>query len=141
MKNLRILAAMLILFGAPAIADIDVETRQNHILFDQGGSQLAAPAKDQLGRLSQVLVTSPMDRACLRLVGYSDATGGDAINLSISKARADAVASYLSEQMGSSARILEVEGRGAIEFLTGISPTSPFQRRVAIFARDCPLDM
>jgi len=131
-------AAFLLVLGPTSIsAEITNEIRQNHVLFTKGGSTLDEEAQTQISNLGQVLKASAMMNACLRLVGYSDASGGDAINRSISQERAESVAAALIEADINPLRIVEVEGAGAVDFLEAIAATDPSQRRVAIFARDC----
>lgn len=122
---------------APASAELSAQTRQDHILFTKGGSQLDEDALSQIEALGSILNTPPLDRACFRLEGYSDASGGADINLSISQARAEAVAGALAKVLDTPDRILETEGKGAVNFLTEVSQTDPQQRRVAIMARQC----
>lgn len=123
--------------GTPANAEISAEIRQNHILFPNGGTQLDAAAVAQIDLLAKILQAPPLNSACLKLVGYSDASGGQSVNLAISKSRAEAVSAALSAEMGGGDRILETEGLGATDFLAELPATDRYQRRVAILARAC----
>lgn len=120
-----------------ANAELSSETMQNHVLFQNGGTSLSTEAKEQIEMLGAVLNTPTMQDACLKLIGYSDQSGGRSANLRISQSRADRVAEELKEYLDRPERIETSVGIGATDFLPEILPTDPRQRRVAIFARNC----
>lgn len=120
-----------------ANAELSSETKQNHVLFQSGGTSLSAEAREQIETLGAVLNTPTMQNACLKLIGYSDQSGGTSANIRISQARADRVAEELMEYLDRPERIETSVGSGATDFLPEILPTDPRQRRVAIFVRTC----
>jgi len=137
---LRINALAIFLWAAfPSIgmSELSAQAKQDHILFASGGSGLDSEARSQIAALGNILNVEPMNLACFRLVGYSDSSGGTAINLQISKARAEAVADALRQVLDRPSRIVEIDGLGASGYLTDVAPSDPRQRRVAIMARRC----
>jgi len=99
-------------------------------------SELLTPEyKNHLERLSKVLKTPQLIQACVRLVGHTDAVGGEDFNLALSRKRAASVRNYLVNSTGLAvARILAI-GLGKTSPLTEVSSTHPLQRRVEIQAR------
>ncbi|WP_120500659.1 OmpA family protein [Roseovarius sp. EL26] len=116
---------------------LSAEVKESHVFFTQGGATLSDNALQQVAGLASVLETAPMQRACLRLVGHSDSSGGAEINQTLSKQRAESVAAALRAKLQNEARILEVLGVGETQLLEGFPGKSPYHRRVAILARDC----
>ena len=132
-----VLTATSIVGGFPLSADVSSEVRQNHILFSSGGTELDEDALTQIVLLGQILELPPLENACLKLVGYSDASGGQSVNRSISQTRAETVARALSAVLEDPGRIVETLGVGAADFLEELPKTDKHQRRVAIMARTC----
>jgi outer membrane protein OmpA-like peptidoglycan-associated protein len=66
------------------------------VLFASGKYQLSQEASLKLARLSGVIAAHPGLK--LRIEGYTDSTGGEAFNLTLSGQRADAVRAFLVEQ-------------------------------------------
>lgn len=132
------IALTAVISPAIAQAELSAETTQNHVLFQNGGTNLSSAAKEQIKMLGAVFNTPTMQSACVKLVGYSDQSGGTSANLRISLARAESVAAELREHLNQPERIELTEGLGAEGFLPEISPNDPRQRRVAIYARNCP---
>jgi outer membrane protein OmpA-like peptidoglycan-associated protein len=66
------------------------------ILFATGKYQLSQDANLALARLSGVILAHPGLK--LRIEGYTDSTGGDALNLKLSQQRADEVRVFLVQQ-------------------------------------------
>ncbi|WP_299419022.1 OmpA family protein [uncultured Shimia sp.] len=114
------------------------EIQESHIFFTQGGANLSADAQVQLAVLVSVLDTSVLQRACLRLIGHSDSSGGDAANKALALKRAQAVAAALRDGLKDPSRIRVVESEGESRPLTGLEGTSAHNRRVEIQAKTCP---
>jgi outer membrane protein OmpA-like peptidoglycan-associated protein len=70
-----------------------VITLQGNVLFASGKSMLLPGAQSSLNQVADALKTQPNNK--LLIEGHTDSTGSDAINQALSKARADAVESYL----------------------------------------------
>jgi outer membrane protein OmpA-like peptidoglycan-associated protein len=66
------------------------------VLFASGKYELSQDASLKLARLSGVIAAHPGLK--LRIEGYTDSTGGQAFNLTLSGQRADAVRTFLVEQ-------------------------------------------
>jgi len=66
------------------------------VLFASGKYELSQDASLKLARLSGVIAAHPGLK--LRIEGYTDSTGGQAFNLTLSGQRADAVRAFLVEQ-------------------------------------------
>lgn len=135
-KNL-LLAIGIMSIAQMAHAELSAQTKQNHIIFASGGTVLDAAAMQQIEMLGQILNTPQMRDACIKLVGYSDQSGGAVVNQQISLQRANVVAAALGVHLVPTGRIAEIDGLGKLNYLPEISPTDPRQRRVAILARKC----
>ena len=89
-----------------------------HVVFDDksgvnfalNSADLTADAKDNLNAIAEVFTEFPDTE--LMIEGYTDSTGDDAYNLSLSKKRAKSVESYLKSQGVSNSRFASVEGYG-----------------------------
>lgn len=80
------------------------------ILFDTGKSILKSDAKNNLTQMAQIMKKYPEN--ILSINGHTDNTGSSRINDSLSKARAEAVASYLISQ-GLPSNIITSKGYGS----------------------------
>lgn len=80
---------------------------KNDILFSTGSSELSADSLQTLSDLNRVLKKYPKNRIVVQ--GYTDSTGGDAINQKLSVARAKAVYDYL---LGSGLKTLSITYTG-----------------------------
>ena len=76
--------------------------------FDFGKATISAHSDSSLNKLASLLVNKGFS---LKLSGYTDNVGSDAANLKLSKARAEAVKTYLSQQGADPAKI-QAEGFG-----------------------------
>ena len=81
-----------------------------NITFASSSSDINSAFYPVLSSVAKVF--NEFDRNLIQVVGYTDSTGGDSINLPLSQARADSVANYLTFQGISSTRITAF-GRGA----------------------------
>ncbi|MBT0957983.1 OmpA family protein [Alphaproteobacteria bacterium KMM 3653] len=123
-------------------ANIDAEgfpfaIREDHIFFLSGGARVSEAEQQRITQLANVLKTSVLRNACLRLVGHGDTSGPAEANQTVSLSRARAVETLLGEALGAPERIVEVVGAGETAPLAEFEPTAPEQRRVAIYARSC----
>jgi len=76
------------------------------VLFNKGGADLTPDAKKRLDVVIHAIKERP-DRP-LTVAGYTDNTGADELNLTLSKKRADEVKAYLQKQGVPAARISSV---------------------------------
>ncbi len=124
---------------APALlSQTQQELNENNIFFRKGGDKLDAQAIQKLDTLGQILNTSVLNSACLRLVGHSDASGPANLNAEMGLKRAKVVAQYLRPILADTSRIQEVMSDGETNTIQGIEPENALNRRVTIYARKCP---
>lgn len=110
--------------------------RQNNIFFLRGGVEIDDATDDQIEALGRILNSQIMKTSCLQLVGHSDASGPEDINVRVSEQRAQVVAQRLSDLINP-ARIESVLGIGESQMLPNVKPGNAYQRRVEIRARRC----
>ncbi len=91
---------------------IKVTLHENTVNFDFNSSNLTALAKNNLDKLVTVLRNNPDTN--INIYGHTDSIGSDAVNLKISKQRADAVKNYFTAN-GISVSRLFTEGLGKTE--------------------------
>ncbi|MCS3529496.1 OmpA family protein [Chryseobacterium sp. JUb7] len=83
----------------------------DHVNFKTGsGNQLEAGSEGQLQNLVAILKAYP--EAKIKIGGYTDKTGNEAVNLKISKERAAFIKDWLGKQ-GVGAQVLDAEGYGS----------------------------
>lgn len=107
----------------------------NDISFDTGSSAIKPELRNVLTQFAQSLKDAPDTR--LRVIGHTDNTGGDAVNMPLSRDRANTVRNFLVDRGISSGRI-ETDGRGAQEPVAsnGSASGRAQNRRVEIYLRD-----
>ncbi|MEM7440273.1 MAG: OmpA family protein [Pseudomonadota bacterium] len=110
--------------------------QQDNVFFTAGGVALDAQALAQLRTLAQVLNTATLKETCLQLIGHSDASGSEAINLETGMKRAQAVSQEISSMIDFD-RVESVISQGEWQLLKNVPETSPYQRRVEIRVRSC----
>lgn len=82
------------------------------ITFDSSRAEIKSDFYPVLGSVAKIF--QEFNRNRIEIVGHTDSTGSDKINLPLSQARADSVAGYLRGQNIPAARIVAY-GRGALE--------------------------
>ena len=110
-----------------AAPSIDLEVN-----FEYASAKLSPDARIVLDNLGQALNHASLQNARIQLVGHTDAKGGDAYNLTLSRQRAQSVANYLSGQHGIAAKRLTVEGMGRSQLAVADEPYSALNRRVQV---------
>lgn len=85
-------------------------TFESGILFATGKSELSAASKSSLSKFAASLNSNHQTN--VRIYGYTDSTGSDAVNIPLSQQRAAAVLNYLVSQGVSGSRLL-AEGKGS----------------------------
>ena len=100
--------------------------------FEYASSTLTPDARIVLDNLGRALADAALRDSRFRIAGHTDARGGDAYNLMLSRQRARAVADYLVRQHGIDARRLTVEGFGRSRLLDSANPESAVNRRVQV---------
>lgn len=110
-----------------AAPSIDLEVN-----FEFASALLSSDARIVLDHLGLALNHASLQSARIKLAGHTDAKGGDAYNLTLSRQRAQAVANYLSNQHGIAAQRLTVEGMGRNQLAVVNDPYSALNRRVQV---------
>jgi OmpA-OmpF porin, OOP family len=100
--------------------------------FEYASAKLTPDARIVLDNLGRALADPALREARFRIAGHTDARGGDAYNLALSKRRAQSVADYLVRQHHVAAARLSVEGFGRSQLLDPANPESAVNRRVHI---------
>jgi outer membrane protein OmpA-like peptidoglycan-associated protein len=100
--------------------------------FEYASARLSADARIVLDNLGAALAEPALSSSRFRIAGHTDARGGDAYNLALSKMRARSVADYLARQHHINAKRLSVEGFGRSQLLDPANPESAVNRRVQV---------
>ena len=100
--------------------------------FEYASAKLTSDARITLDSLGQALGDPQLRDSRFRIAGHTDARGGDAYNLTLSRQRAQAVADYLGQQHGVKAERLQVEGYGRGQLADPANPESVVNRRVQV---------
>ena len=85
---------------------IKITLPESIVNFAFDSSNLSAEAKNNLDKLSQVLINNPDTN--INIYGYTDSKGADDYNLKLSERRANAVKSYLSQKGVPSSRLFSM---------------------------------
>ncbi|MDD3627431.1 MAG: OmpA family protein [bacterium] len=86
------------------------------IYFDSGKDVVKAESFGTLKEIAEVMKENPSIR--IKIVGHTDSDGDDAMNLDLSRRRADNVKEYLENQFKIDANRMEVEGKGETQPIT-----------------------
>ena len=81
-----------------------------NITFDTNQSNIKSNFYSTLNKVAQTLTED--NKSAILVTGYTDSTGNDSINIPLSQARAQSVASYLASQGVPTSRI-NAQGQGA----------------------------
>ena len=107
----------------------------DNLNFETGTANVVPESRQQLENIAAILKLFP--DAKIKIGGYTDKTGDEAINKKISKERADAVLNFLKEK-GLSNQVIDAEGYGS-EFAKVPADASDEERakdrRVAVSVR------
>jgi outer membrane protein OmpA-like peptidoglycan-associated protein len=106
-----------------------VRSMDLRVSFLLGSAQLTDQAREEAKVFAKALLVPALSSGRFRIEGHTDSSGSRAMNLDLSRRRAQAVADYLSA-LGVPSSRLEVRGYGPDRPLPGHSPASPENRRV-----------
>ncbi len=112
-------------------------TFDSQLLFDFGKSDLKQGNKDDLRKLAQTLIDYPETE--LLIVGHTDNTGSNSFNKTLSRKRAAAVSSQLSDAGVKNSRLSTVgkgESQPAVSNDSEISRSQNRRVEIAIYAND-----
>jgi outer membrane protein OmpA-like peptidoglycan-associated protein len=101
------------------------------IKFPFGSAELSPDAKALLQKLARVLASGDLASRSIKVIGHTDAAGGEELNQSLSTARAQAVSAYLAEQGVSGQRLIP-SGVGKSDHKNPKDPLAAENRRVEI---------
>lgn len=99
------------------------------VSFLLGSAVLTAQAQEEAKVFAKALELPELASKRFLIEGHTDSSGSRAMNLDLSKRRAQAVADYLAG-LGVSSDRLEVRGYGPDRPLPGMAPSAPQNRRV-----------
>jgi OmpA-OmpF porin, OOP family len=99
------------------------------VSFLLGSAQLTDQAREEAKVFATALQLPELASKRFRIEGHTDSSGTRALNLDLSKRRAQAVADYLAS-LGVNSGRLEVRGYGPDKPLARHSASSPENRRV-----------
>jgi len=114
------------------VEDIPIPKIDLTINFEFNSARLSPDSQAQLGELSAALTSPELAEYNFSIIGHTDAVGGDAYNMRLSKQRADSVVRYLASRHGISANRLLADGKGKTQLKAPEQPGSGVNRRVEI---------
>lgn len=88
-------------------------TFSSGLLFATNSSTLSSASKTDLAAFAKTLAAD--SDLSVDIIGHTDATGTDAINLPLSEKRAQSVATYLKNNGVGTAQIVNIQGKGSSE--------------------------
>lgn len=100
--------------------------------FDFNSARMRPESRAVLDRVAAVMAAPTAGGTRFRIVGHTDAIGGDKANLALSQRRAKAVVDYLVERHGIPRDRLDASGMGTREPLIPTNPKAAENRRVEI---------
>ncbi len=114
------------------VEDIPIPKIDLTINFEFNSARLSPDSQAQLGELSAALASPELVEYNFSIIGHTDAVGGDAYNMRLSKQRADSVVRYLTSRYGISANRQMADGKGKTQLKAPDQPDSGVNRRVEI---------
>jgi len=98
----------------------------DNINFETGSARLTTESQDQVQNIAAILKAYP--NAKIKIGGYTDKTGNDAANKTLSQQRADAVMAAIKSAGGTADQLVGAEGYGS-EFAKVAATASDEERR------------
>ncbi|MBI5258908.1 MAG: OmpA family protein [Burkholderiales bacterium] len=117
-----------------AIVGASAATKTNasmQVGFAFGSAQVMSNDLVKLDRLADALKSESLRDYRYKVIGHTDAVGSMALNMRLSRQRADSVVAYLMQQ-GIPAERLVADGRGPNELLDPQRPDAAENRRVEV---------
>jgi outer membrane protein OmpA-like peptidoglycan-associated protein len=118
---------LLVKPAKPDISSVNLAVR-----FEYDSARLTDDAREILDTLARALSSSELRPYRFKIIGYTDASGTDEYNHSLSERRAAAVESYLTGVHGIDISRFETEGFGESRLLFPETPFDAKNRRVEI---------
>ena len=116
--------------GGSASGRVEASVMLN-IEFDFDSAELTGRARRDLDRVAEALTDSRLGDTPVTIEGHTDATGDQAYNRRLSRRRAAAVVTYLTQQGVAGSRLTGI-GLGEDRLLRNYDPADGRQRRVEI---------
>ncbi|PJZ86154.1 OmpA family protein [Leptospira harrisiae] len=105
-------------------------TMDGGIAFEDGKADLKGKGKENIDKLAEALAAYPETK--INISGHANKTGGEDLNLSLSKDRAVTAKNALTSNGVENKRIGTVEGLGSSTPLKGVDPKDGSNRRVEV---------
>lgn len=123
---------------SPMLSSTQARKPQAHMLmtFDTNSAELTPESRKMLDALGRVMQAERLSSHKFTIEGHADPRGGEQFNLELSRRRADAVVTYLSQAHGIDASRLEAVGKGQSDLLRPEQPEAPENRRVTVKTKD-----
>jgi outer membrane protein OmpA-like peptidoglycan-associated protein len=99
--------------------------------FDFGSAEVLKRDHVKLDRLADALKSDSLKEYRYQVIGHTDGVGALALNMKLSRSRADSVVAYLMQQ-GIPAERLTADGKGPNELLDPQRPDAAENRRVEV---------
>ena len=115
--------------NAPVRAASQSRRMDLRVSFLLGSAELTPQAQEEAKVFARALLLPELASRNFRIEGHTDSSGSRALNLDLSKRRAQSVADYLAG-LGVQSSRLQVRGYGPDRPLPGHRPSSPENRRV-----------
>ena len=115
--------------GGGLVASPSIDLKVN---FGYNSAELTTDAQLVLQNLGQALTDPTLKDYRFRVIGHTDAVGGDAFNQRLSEARARSVADHLVAKYAVAPDRLLAEGQGKSRLIDPTRPTAESNRRVEI---------
>jgi outer membrane protein OmpA-like peptidoglycan-associated protein len=112
---------------AGPLPSVDLEVH-----FDYKSAAITSRAVDLLTTLGQALADTRLVGQTFLIAGHTDARGGDAFNMKLSLARAEAVRAFLIRHFSIAPERLRTEGRGLRQLKNAQNPYAGENRRVQV---------
>lgn len=118
--------------GVKVIEGKEVPFIDLRVAFEYDSDRLSNDAQLTLRNLGEALRSDNFKESRFRIVGHTDARGGEDYNMELSQRRARVVTDYLAANFGIDRERLEVSAKGKSELIDGIAPEDERNRRVEV---------
>ncbi len=112
---------------APDTGSIDLTVN-----FAYNSARLDTDAELLLDKLGRALASDELANQRFKIIGHTDAVGGEVYNQTLSEQRAHSVRDYLVKKSGIAGDRLEAEGKGYSQLADPANPTAAINRRVQV---------
>ncbi|MGI9510080.1 MAG: OmpA family protein [Geminicoccaceae bacterium] len=127
-----ILAAVVLIGIGPAASAAEKSILLTEVHFDPGSTTVTPGGQQKIKKaIAAIKKQNPKE---IRVIGFSDTTGGEEINRKISRGRADNVASLLAEQGIKIPLVIEGMGEEGAPYKIEDDVSEPLNRCVGIIA-------